>query len=190
MVAAMENPALAPALDGGACRHLAVLLRSDEEFAPVVASFYSLGAKRGGWLAHRALDVEADRRALAGAGLDIRELESDEQLVIERLDLDEPPDRLPGRVAAAFEEALDRGLSGLWTSHSPVGAGTDAYERALEIETAWERQFKDRPVVTLCPYLIGGLEGATTLGRMTGLAEHHDGILVPTEDRLELFKPS
>ena len=186
----MENPALAPAIDGGACRHLAVLLRSDEEFAPVVASFYSLGAKRGGWLAHRALDVDADRRALAGAGLDVTELESGDRLVIEQLNPDEPPDRLPGRVAAAFEDALGRGLSGLWTSHTPVGAGTDAYERALEIETAWERQFKDRPVVTLCPYLIGGLEGATTLGRMTGLAEHHDGILVPSEERLELFKPS
>jgi hypothetical protein len=64
--------------------------------------------------------------------------------LIERLDLDEPPDRLPGRVAAGFEKALGRGLSGLWTSHSPVGPDTDTYERALAIETAWERQFKDR----------------------------------------------
>ena len=190
MVAAMEHPALAPALDGGACRHLAVLLRSDEEFAPVVASFYSLGAKRGGWLAHRAVDVEADRRSLAGAGLEVRELESDDRLLIELLDLDEPPDRLPGRVAEAFEQALGRGHSGLWTSHSPVGSDTDAYERALEVETAWEQQFKDRPVVSLCPYLIGGLDGDSTLGRMTGLTEHHDGILVPSEGRLELFKPT
>ena len=186
----MEHPALAPAIDGGACRHLAVLLRSDEEFAPVVASFYSLGAKRGGWLAHRALDVDADRNLLSEAGLHVRDLESSEQMVIERLDLHEAPDRLPGRVASAFEKALARGLSGLWTSHSPVGADTDAYERALAIETAWERQFKDRPVVSLCPYLIDGLEGGATLGRMTGLSEHHDGILVPSEERLELFKTS
>ena len=48
--------ALDPALDGGACPHVAVLLRSEEEFAPVVASFYSLGAKRGGWLVHRSVE--------------------------------------------------------------------------------------------------------------------------------------
>jgi hypothetical protein len=40
--------ALAPALDGGACPHVAVLLRSEEEFTPIVASFYTLGVKRGG----------------------------------------------------------------------------------------------------------------------------------------------
>ena len=189
MVDAMDNAALAPALDGGACRHLAVLLRSDEEFAPVVASFYSLGAKRGGWLAHRAVDVEADRRALADAGLDVTGLEAGDRLVIEHLDVDEPPDRLPRRLATAFEAALGRGLTGLWSSHTPVGPDTDAYERAVEIELAWERRFKDRPVVTLCPYVVEGLEAAAALGRLTDVGAHHDGVLVPSADRLELFKP-
>jgi hypothetical protein len=137
MVAPMLDNALAPALDSGACPHLAVLLRNDAEFAPVVASFYLLGAKRGGLLAHRAAEVEADRQALAKAGLDVAE----------------------------------------------------AYERAMTIERAWEARFGGRPVVTLCPYVVEGLEGSATLGRFTGLAEHHDGVLVPSEERLELFKP-
>ena len=56
--------ALNPALDGGACPHVAVLLRSEEEFAPVLASFYSLGARRGGWLVHRSVEPARDREAL------------------------------------------------------------------------------------------------------------------------------
>jgi hypothetical protein len=117
----MLDSALAPALDSGACPHLAVLLRNDAEFAPVVASFYSLGAKRGGFLAHRGVQVDRDRQALASAGLDVAGLESESQLVIEQLDLDEPPDRLPRRLEAAFDDALGRGFNGLWSSHSPVG---------------------------------------------------------------------
>jgi hypothetical protein len=38
MVAPVIGSALVPALDSGTCPHLAVLLRSEEEFAPVVAS--------------------------------------------------------------------------------------------------------------------------------------------------------
>ena len=58
IVSPVLSGALAPALDSGTCPHLAVLLRSEEEFAPVVASFYSLGASRGGWLVHRGVEPE------------------------------------------------------------------------------------------------------------------------------------
>jgi hypothetical protein len=189
MVGPMLDSALAPALDSGACPHLAVLLRNDAEFAPVVASFYSLGAKRGGFLAHRAVQVDRDRRALASAGLDVAGLESENQLVIEQLDLDEPPDRLPRRLEAAFDDALGRGFSGLWSSHSPVGPEPGAYERALSIERAWEERFGDRPVVTLCPYVVEGLEGTSAIGRFADLAGHHDGVLVPSDERHQLFRP-
>jgi hypothetical protein len=113
MVAALIGGALAPALDSGACPHLAVLLKSEEEFAPVVASFYSLGAKRGGWLVHRGAQPDDDRRELARAGLDVDGLEAERRFAIERLRLDEPPDRLPQRLDAAFDEALGRGLNAL-----------------------------------------------------------------------------
>jgi hypothetical protein len=186
----MLDTALAPALDSGACPHLAVLLRNDAEFAPVVASFYSLGAKRGGFLAHRAVDVDFDREALTDAGLDVAGLESENQLVIERIDLDEPPDRLPRRLEAAFDDALDRGFTGLWSSHSPVGAESGAYERAMSIERAWEERFGDRPVVTLCPYVVEGLEGTAAIGRFADLAAHHDGVVVPSDERHELFRPA
>jgi hypothetical protein len=185
----MHDNALGSALEGGACRHVAVVLRSVAEFAPVVASFYSLGAKRGAWLVHRAADVEDDRRALAEAGLDVAGLESEDRLVIEPLKLDEPPDALPGRVAAGLDDALDRGLSGLWSSHSPVGPGADAFELATAIERAWDERFAGRPVVTLCPYLVEGLDGAGTVDRFAAVSGlHEEGVLVPSQRGFENFK--
>jgi MEDS: MEthanogen/methylotroph, DcmR Sensory domain len=189
MVAPVIGGALVPALDSGACPHLAVLLRSEEEFAPVVASFYSLGAKRGGWLVHRGAQPSDDRRALAGAGLDVDGLEAERRLAIEQLRLDEPPDRLPRRVHAALDEALGRGHNALWSSHTPIGADPESFGMAMEIERAWEEQFRDRPVITLCPYVVGGLDAPAGLERLSRLGGGHDGVLVPGERGLELFKP-
>jgi hypothetical protein len=189
-VAPVLSGALAPALDGGACPHVAVLLRSEEEFLPVVASFYSLGARRGGWLVHRSIEPEHDREALAGAGLDVPGLEADRRLALEQIRPTEPPERLPLRLDAGFEDALGRGLTTLWSSHTPVRPDSDAFDHAMEVERAWEEHFRDRPVVTLCPYVVGGLDGPATLGRITQLgAHHHDGVLLPSEGGLELFKP-
>ena len=182
--------ALDPALDGGACPHVAVLLRSEEEFAPVVASFYTLGAKRGGWLVHRSVEPERDREALTGAGLDVPALEAERRLALEQIRLTEPPEHLPRRLDAAFDEAVTRGLSTLWSSHTPVRADSESFDHAMEVERAWEEHFRDRPVVTLCPYVVGGLDAPAALGRLTALgAHHHDGVLVPSEQGLELFKP-
>ena len=189
-VALVLSGALAPALDGGACPHVAVLLRSEEEFLPVVASFYSLGARRGGWLVHRSIEPERDREALTGAGLDVSSLEAERRLALEQIRPAEPPERLPPRLDSAFEEALSRGLSTLWSSHTPVHPDSDAFDHAMKVERAWEEHFRDRPVVTLCPYVVGGLDAPATLRRLTQLgAHHHDGVLLPSEGGLDLFKP-
>ena len=182
--------ALAPALDSGACPHMAVLLKTEEEFAPVVASFYSLGAKRGGWLVHRSAQPRDDRRELAQAGLDVDGLEAERRLAIEQLRFDEPPDRLPRRIDAAFDDALGRGLNALWSSHTPVAADVDSFGLAMSIERAWEEHFKDRPVVTLCPYVVGRLDAPAGLERLSRLGAGHDGVLVPSERGLDLFRPS
>jgi hypothetical protein len=183
--------ALDPALDGGACPHVAVLLRSEEEFAPVVASFYSLGARRGGWLVHRSVEPERDRQALTGAGLDVLALEAERRLALEQIHLSEPPEQLPQRLDAAFDDALTRGHSALWSSHTPVRADSESFDHAMEVERAWEQHFRDRPVITLCPYVVGGLDASAALGRLTELgAHHHDGVLLPSEGKLELFRPA
>ena len=186
----MIGGALATALDSGMCPHMAVLLKSEEEFAPIVASFYSLGAKRGGWLVHRGAQPDDDRLALARAGLDVDGLEAERRLAIEQLRLDEPPDRLPRRLDAAFDDALGRGLNALWSSHTPVGADPESFRVAMSIERAWEAHFKDRPMVTLCPYVVGGLDAPAGLERLSRLGAGHDGVLVPGEHGLDLFKPA
>ena len=185
----MHDNALGSVLESGACRHVAVVLRSEAEFAPVVASFYRLGARRGAWLVHRAAVVEDDRVALTDAGLDVAGLESEGRLVIEALDLEEPPGALPGRLDTGLDAALDRGLTGLWSSHSPVGPGPDAFQLAIAIERAWEDRFEGRPVVTLCPYLVEGLDAADAVDRFTEVSElHEEGVLVPSHQGLQTFK--
>ena len=190
-VRSVLSGALDPALDGGACPHVAVLLRSEEDFAPVVASFYTLGAKRGGWLVHRSVEPRRDREALTGAGLDVPALEAERRLALEQIRPSEPPDQLPRRLDAAFDEALTRGLSALWSSHTPVRPDSESFDHAMKVERAWEEHFRNRPVITLCPYVVGGLDAPTALGRLTELgAGHHDGVLLPSGDGLELFRPA
>ena len=65
---------LAEHVEAEACPHLAVFLRSPDELPGVLVSFFALGARRGGWLAHRALPGHADRERalLTEAGLDAR----------------------------------------------------------------------------------------------------------------------
>jgi hypothetical protein len=71
-----------------------------------------------------------------------------------------------------------------------VGADPDSFRVAMSIEHAWEAHFKDRPMVTLCPYVVGGLDAPTGLERLSRLGAGHDGVLVSGERGLDLFKPS
>jgi hypothetical protein len=69
----MSESGLAGHVDAEACPHLAVFLRGPEDLPDVLASFFALGARRGGWLAHRALpgDAGRERELLTAAGLDV-----------------------------------------------------------------------------------------------------------------------
>jgi hypothetical protein len=71
---------LAEHLEAEACPHLAVFLRAADELPELLVSFYALGVRRGGWLAHRALPAHAERerRVLTEAGLDVAALEAGE----------------------------------------------------------------------------------------------------------------
>ncbi len=64
-MAAVIEGLVDPQVGADSCPHLAVLLKSYDELPQVLASFYALGAKRNGWLAHRSLPGESDmdRRA-------------------------------------------------------------------------------------------------------------------------------
>jgi hypothetical protein len=180
----MLERVLTRTLDGGACPHLTILLRTADELHPVLASFYALGAKRNGWMAHRSVagEAELDRERLSGAGLDIEALESDGRLAVVEFDPDENPDASPEPWQKALEEALGRGLSALWYSRHAVGPDEAQYEGVVAFEIAWDQAFKDKPVVTLCPYIVGDLSGSRAIERMQAVSEFHDGLLLPNRD--------
>jgi hypothetical protein len=180
----MSEILLEPHVEVGACPHLAVLLRSEDKLASVLASFYALGARRGGWLVHRVLDGEAEgeRERLAGAGLDVAALEAAGRFLIAEFDGAEAPEDSTQRWERALDEALSDGYSGLWYSRFPVGRDPERYARVLLFEQAWDACFRHRPVVTLCPYIVGELTVGDALDRLTRVAELHRGVLVETDE--------
>ena len=107
---------LAAHVEGEACPHLAVFLRSADELPGVLASFYALGVRRGGWLAHRALPGHADRERalLTEAGLDVAALEEQERMVVVEIDFTHPAEGSADSWQRALDDALARGCSGLW----------------------------------------------------------------------------
>jgi hypothetical protein len=166
-------------LDGEACPHLAVFLRTREELPRVVADFYALGARRGGWLAHRTLPGNADneRALLTGAGLDVAGLEAEDRMVFVDLDPDAPAEGSADPWREALDAALARGLTGLWYARFPVGDAAP-FEYILAVEREWHRMSRGRPVVTICPFLVGDVEGHEALG---GVHATHTAVLVPGE---------
>jgi MEDS: MEthanogen/methylotroph, DcmR Sensory domain len=188
----MLERVLARTLDAGACPHLTILLKTADELYPVLASFYALGAKRNGWMAHRSIAGEAqlDREHLSRAGLEVEALESDGRLAVVEFDPDENPEASPQPWQKALDAALGRGRSALWYSRHAVGPDETQYESVVAFEMAWDQAFKDKPVVTLCPYVVGGLSGTGTVERMQDISEFHDGLLVPNRaGDYTLFEP-
>jgi hypothetical protein len=175
----MFEKALEPAVEGGSC-HLAVLLKTDAELYSVLASFYALGAKRNGWLAHRAVAGQAnlDRERLATHGLDVEALEAQHRLAVVEIDPTEPPERYTPRWEGEMERALERGLTGLWYSRFAIGPDEGVYATVVEYERAWESSFHGQAAVTLCPYVVGELTGGAAMDRLASVSEHHDGVLV------------
>ncbi len=167
-------------LDGEPCPHLAVFLRTAAELPRVVADFYALGARRGGWLAHRTLpgNAENERARLTEAGLDVAALEAQDRMVFVDLDPDAPAEGSADPWREALDAALARGLTGLWYARFPVSeAGVD-FEYILAVEREWHRMSRGRPVVTICPFLVGDVDGADELRRV---AETHTSVLVAGE---------
>jgi MEDS: MEthanogen/methylotroph, DcmR Sensory domain len=170
---------LAEHLEAEACPHLAVFLNSLDELPGVLVSFYALGVRRGGWLAHSALPGDADRERalLTEAGLDVAALEAENRMVVVEMDFDAPAAGSAEPWHEALDAALERGCTGLWYARSPVGP--DAVDGMLEVEREWHRMSRDRPVVTICPFIVGDPEA---------VAEMHTGVLVPRNGGYEMLR--
>jgi hypothetical protein len=166
---------LEQAIDGGACPHLAMLLQRPEDVWPTLASFYALGAKRNGWLFHRALarSADEDRRALTGAGLDVAALEAEGRMVVTEVQLPITVDEYVRGWEPQLEAALARGFEAAWWARSPIGPDPGIIERSVEYDRAWDEHFAGRPCVSLCLFIVGDLDAPTR----DKIAAHHDLVL-------------
>lgn len=164
--------------DQGACPHMAALLRSRDELPRVLASFYGLGARRNGWLWFGSLPGEAqrDRDALIGAGLDVDGLEARGQLTITELDLSVDPLAFVAPWVKRVEAALRDGYDALWFARFPIDPSATAVADVIPFEAAWMNQFRGGRAVTLCPYIVGGLDDHQVAERGQAVGRVHDDV--------------
>ena len=181
--------ALAGRVEAGWCPHLAILVPGEGAVVPALASFYGLGARRNGWLFHRALpgQGDADRTALASAGLDVEALEAGGRMVVAEPALETDPERWARPWVPVLEQALERGFEAAWFSRFPIGPGEDRFTPALAFDRAWDDAFRGRPAVSLCVYIVEELDDdGTRAERLAALAAMHDGVVVPGRSDAEL----
>ena len=146
---------LAEHLEDEACPHLAVFLRSMEELPGVLVTFYALGLRRGGWLAHRALpgDKDRERTMLTRRGSTSPSWRPTDRMVVVEMDYDAPAEGSAEPWREALDAALERGCTGLWYARSPVPPrhldGMLAVERGVAPDVA-------RPAGgNICPFIAG-----------------------------------
>ena len=178
--------------DAGAgwCPHLAILVPGPAEVIPALASFYGLGARRNGWLLHRALPgrEDADRAALAAAGLDVAALEAADRLVIAEPPLETEPDTWALRWVPMLERALARGFDAAWFSRYPIRLTESRMSSVSAYDRAWDDAFRGRPAVSLCVYIVEDADAEVRDRRIAALAPIHDGVVVPGGDGAELIR--
>ena len=171
----MASP-LDNAFPPGACPHVAMLLSHRQEVAPTLASFYALGAKRNGWLFHRAIAGRADedRAALTEAGLDVERLEAEGRMVFSEIEFGITVHDWVHAWEPELEAALARGLDAAWWARFPIGPEAEIIERSVEYDAAWDEHFHDKPCVSLCIFIVRDVERDR---RAAQLALTHDSVL-------------
>src|SRR3954452_3977681 len=179
----LERP-LAGTCDDTACPHMAILLDSFDDVPAALASFYALGLRRDGWLFHRALpgQGDADRDALTAAGLPVAELEAKGQFEMCELPINDPPETWAEPWVPVVEKRIAQGFGAVWWSRFPVGPDDNLYELALRYDRYWEAAFHGRSAVSLCVYIVGGLDGDAQAARLRDLREIHDHTIVVPAD--------
>lgn len=169
---------LQPALERDECEHTAILLQSADALPPVLASFYSLGELRNGWLVHGSLpgEADADRRRMIGAGLDVRRLESSGRMAVIELNLTVSPEEWVEPWSALLQEKMGAGFDAMWFARFPIGPTAGEVAGVLPFEAAWRSCFKGQRVITLCPYIVGGIVDEDRATYRTEVAAVHDEV--------------
>jgi hypothetical protein len=168
------------------CPHMAALLNTRAELPRVLARFYALGARRNGWLWFGSLPGESgrDREALIEAGLDVGALEARTQLTITELDLTVEPHAFVEPWATRADEALRSGYSALWFARFPIEPGRGPVAAVLPFEAAWMERFRGGRAVTLCPYIVGGLQDEDISEHVEMVRAVHDDVRRVVDEKL------
>jgi DNA-binding CsgD family transcriptional regulator len=162
------------------CPHLAMLLRNAHEIHAAQAAFYGVGVKRHGWVMHLALPgrKQKDREGLTKAGLDVDGLERAGKLAIDEMRLDGKPEQWAERWVGIVDDTLRRGFDAVWWTGPPIAPADEMYRLGIEYDRAWDACIRDRPAVTLCLYLVDGLDEEERRARAEELAEFHHALLM------------
>ena len=64
----------------------------------------------------------------------------------------------------------------------PVNPGDVGYDAVLGYEREGHRTFRDRPVVTICPFIVGGLARPAMRDAVAQVSQSHTGVLVAQAD--------
>ena len=99
-------------------------------------------------------------------------------MVVVEMDFSAPPEESARPWEPLLEDALQRGHTASGTRASRSAAARE-YERMLGFERAWHEMFRGRPVITLCPYIVGDLDGRAALATLSDVAASHTGVLLP-----------
>jgi MEDS: MEthanogen/methylotroph, DcmR Sensory domain len=183
-IAGMQLP-LGDLVETLRCPHVAILLRGPAEIYRVQASFYAVGLHRNGFVVHRSLPgrrADRDRTGLARAGLDVAALEEAGRLVVDETPVTEPADQWAQRWTGTVDEALARGFQAVWWTGYPIGPDDQYYRLALEYDRAWEASVARRRSVSLCLYIVEGLDEEERRARVDELASFHDAVLISGAD--------
>jgi hypothetical protein len=177
--------ATADAFVEAGCPHMAILLDSQEDVAPALASFYGLGLRRNGWLFHRSLPGKSDedREALTAGGLEVEALERSGRLEVCELPIEDPPETWAQPWIPVVDRELARGYDAVWWSRFPIGGDDDLFQLALRYDRYWDDCFRGRSAVSLCVYIVGDLSAGSRRLRTSSLRTIHDATLTLDADR-------
>ena len=135
---------------------MAILLGGPDRLNGVLAAFYALGVKRGGWVVHRADPGRADRDRdlLIAAGFDVDLSISTGQFQIFEFDPRESAADAATRLHAQLllQPAFKGPLTPLWYARHLVRSANGS-SPTQACDDAWDRAFAGRPLVTLAPYI-------------------------------------
>jgi hypothetical protein len=168
------------------CPHMAALIKSVDELPQVLARFYRLGASRNGWLAYTARPGESatDRARLAEAGLDVDGLEASGRFIMAEIDLTLQPADWIAPWMEQLTSAVQGGFDAMWFARFPIAPGQADVTGVRPFEAMWMARFSGQKVVTLCPYVVSGLDEAGLRRRITEVGQVHDEVHIVADGRL------